>query len=82
MSEQRFDPQEWITTAEAADLVGCTTHNLTRAVRSGGLNAIKRGRMLFFQRDEILEYIQEIEALGKDKHIPKIYRRPQKDRIQ
>jgi len=81
MSEQQFDPQEWLTTAEAAALVGCTTHNLTRAARSGGIQAIKRGKMLFFQRNDILEYIQEIESLGKDKHIPKIYRVPQEDRI-
>lgn len=79
MSEQTFDPTEWITTAEAAKIAQCTTHNLTRAARSGVLDAIKRGNMLFFRRNEILDYIQRMKELGADKHTPKVHR---KDRIQ
>ena len=81
MNERRFDPQEWLTTAEAAELVGCTKQNLTQAHRNGILNPIPRGNMLFFHRDEILAYIAEIKALGKRKHVPRIYRQPAIDRI-
>ena len=82
MSEQQFDPQEWLTTAEAAALVGCTARNITRAASAGTINAIRRGHMRFFLRDDILEYIQEIQVLGKSKHAPRIYREDKKDRLQ
>jgi len=79
MSETQFDPQEWLTTTEAAALAGCTTRNLTRAVKAGSLDAVERSRMLFFQRDDILEYIQRMKALGPAKHVPKIYQKARLD---
>ena len=82
MSEAQFDPQEWLTTAEAAQLVGCSKHNLTRAHRDGIIVAVPRGNMLFFRRDDILAYIAEIKALGSRKHVPRIYRQPATDRIR
>lgn len=78
MSEQPFNPVEWITTREAAEMTGYTRHNLTRAARSGALNSIMRGNMRFFKKSDILEYVEQMKALGKAKHIPKIY---QKDRL-
>jgi len=71
MSEQPFNPMEWITTREAAELTGYTTRNLTRAANAGILSHIKRGNMLFFQKSEILEYLTEMKDLGKAKHSPK-----------
>jgi len=82
MSEQQFDPQEWLTSAEAAAMVGCTTRNITRAANAGTISAIRRGHMRFFLRDDILEYIQEIKVLGKSKHVPRIYREDKKDQPQ
>lgn len=64
-----FDPNEWITTQEAAELTGYTRHNLTRAARTGTLNPVARGNMLFFRRNEVLEYSQRMQTLGRKKHI-------------
>lgn len=72
--EETFTPGEWITTSEAAELTGYSIPNIHRAKQSGRLKAIKRGNMLFFRREEILEYAREMRALGKMKFMPKSLR--------
>jgi excisionase family DNA binding protein len=73
MSEQQFDPQEWILTYEAADLANCTPQNLTRAARSGGIPYIRRGKIYFFKRDDVMDYIRRMNELGTAKHNPKYH---------
>lgn len=74
MSEA-FDPNEWITSREAAELTGYTSRNLTRAANAGSLRPIKRGNMLFFQKSEILRYMQEMSSLGRKKHTTKKHKK-------
>ncbi len=70
-----FDPNEWITTQEAAELTGYTSRNLTRAASAGSLRPIRRGNMLFFKRNEIMKYMQEMSSLGHKKHITKRHKK-------
>lgn len=74
LSGERFDPVEWITTTEAAELTGYTIHNIHKARQRGAIKAIKRGNMLFFRRDDVLQYALDMKDLGKQKYIPKTFR--------
>jgi len=74
MSEIPFDPSEWITSAEAAALTGYHRDAFPKAARRGSLRSTKRGNMLFYLRADILAYIQQMQALGPQKHTPKAYR--------
>jgi hypothetical protein len=65
MSEQRFGPQDWITSAEAATLTGYSRDTFIKATR--------RGNMFFYRREEIIEYVSKMRELGTRKHTPKIY---------
>jgi excisionase family DNA binding protein len=44
------DPQEWLTTAEVAELHGIGTKAVTRAIREGRLPATPRGHAYFIRR--------------------------------
>jgi excisionase family DNA binding protein len=74
MSEARFDPQEWLTTAEAAAITGYSRENFVKAKERGLLEAVKRGRMLFFRATDITAYVERMKAEGPQKYTPKIYR--------
>ena len=73
MSEQRFDPHEWITSAEAATLTGYSRDTFIKATRRGAIESTKRGNMLFYRREEIIEYVKKMRELGTRKHTPKVY---------
>jgi excisionase family DNA binding protein len=66
-----FNPNEWITTQEAAEITGYTTRNLTKMAKRGNIEAVKRGNMLFFRTNDIIRYAQLMQAMGKTKHTPK-----------
>ena len=65
-----FDPVEWITTQEAAELTGITADYFRKAIRRGRFKAIKRGRDWFLVKEDILAYYQEMQRLGNAKHNP------------
>lgn len=73
MSEQQFDPQEWITSAEAAALTGYSRDTFVKATKRGDIDSTKRGNMLFYRREEIIKYVAKMRELGTRKHIPKIF---------
>jgi excisionase family DNA binding protein len=65
-----FDPKEWLTTSEAAELTGYTTRYFRKAVSKGRLHGIKRGRDWFLSKKEVLAYAEEMRRLGPRKHDP------------
>lgn len=65
-----FDPVEWITTQEAAELTGYTTDYFRKAIRRGLVKATKRGRDWFLVKESVLAYYQEMQRLGSAKHNP------------
>ncbi len=70
-----FNPGEWITTQEAAKITGYTKRNLTKMAKSGNIQSVKRGNMLFFKLGDILQYVQLMQAMGTAKHTPKSKRK-------
>lgn len=72
-----FDPVEWITTQEAAELTGYSKDYFRKAILRGILKGVKRGRDWFLSRAEVLAYAEEMRRLGPAKHSPK--RRPKID---
>jgi len=69
MSED-FNPTEWITTQEAAQVVGCTSRNILKAIAKGRLKGVKRGGAYFLTRKEVVAYAEEMRRLGPQKHDP------------
>jgi excisionase family DNA binding protein len=65
-----FNPTEWITTGEAADLTGYTTAYFRQLIKRGRLKARKRGRDWFLNKAEVLAYAEEMRRLGQDKFNP------------
>jgi excisionase family DNA binding protein len=65
-----FDPVEWITTNEAADLTGYSNSYFRKAIARGILKGMKRGRDWFLNKDEVLTYAEKMRALGSTKHNP------------
>jgi excisionase family DNA binding protein len=65
-----FNPTEWITTAEAAELTGYASAYFRQLIKRGRLQAQKRGRDWFLDRAEVLAYAEEMERLGPKKYNP------------
>jgi len=66
-----FNPTEWVTTAEAAELTGYSPVTLRQFVREGRINGRKRGRDWFLDRKSVLAYAEEMKRLGTAKHDPR-----------
>jgi excisionase family DNA binding protein len=56
--------EDWITTAEAADLSGYHVDHVRRLVLSGKIKAQKFGRDWQVSRKSLLDYVHEAEKLG------------------
>lgn len=65
-----FNPIEWITTGEAAELTGYTSDYIRKAIRRGLLEGMKRGRDWFLNKADVLAYKEKMDALGDRKHNP------------
>lgn len=65
-----FDPVEWITTNEAAELTGYSKDYFRKAISRGILKGLKRGRDWFLSKDEVLTYAETMRQLGTAKHNP------------
>ena len=62
---------DWITTKEAADLTGYSASYFRNLIRWGRLQAEKRGRDWFLDKEQVLAYKREMEQLGSAKHDPR-----------
>lgn len=69
-----FNPAEWITTREAAELTGYTKHTFIKATKNGVLDSIKMGNMRFYKKRDIINYADNMRRLGPQRFTPKIYR--------
>jgi excisionase family DNA binding protein len=65
-----FDPTQWITTGEAAELTGYSASNFRKAIGKRLLRAQKHGRDWFLDRGEVLQYAETMRQLGPNKHNP------------
>ncbi len=66
-----FNPMEWITTKEAAELTGCHVKHIRRLVKEGKITGTKRGgRDWWVDKASVKAYIAEMKRLGPAKHNP------------
>jgi excisionase family DNA binding protein len=66
-----FNPTEWVSTTEAAELTGYATAYFRQPIQRGRLHHVqKRGRDWFLSKDEVLAYAEEMKKLGPTKHDP------------
>lgn len=68
-----FNPAEWITTREAAELAGYTKSGIVKAARKGYIDFVKMGNMMFYKKKHILAYIQQMKKLGSQRFTPHIH---------
>ena len=65
-----FNPTEWITTKEAAELTGYNLEYIRQMMRRGVIRAEKRGRDWWVDKVSIKTYADEMKRLGTAKHNP------------
>ena len=65
-----FSPAEWLTTSQAAELMGYNYAHVRYLVRKGLVVGFKLGRDWLVRRDSALAYLEEITRLGPAKHDP------------
>lgn len=65
-----FNPTEWITTKEAAELTGYATAYIRQLIGKGRLNAHKMGRDWVLRKEEVVAYADEMKQLGQEKYNP------------
>lgn len=70
MTTENFNPVEWITTKEAADLTGYATAYFRQLIKRSRLQAKKRGRDWFLKKAEVLAYAEKMQQLGPQKYNP------------
>jgi excisionase family DNA binding protein len=72
MSNQQSDsnPTEWITTAEAAEMMRYHVKYVRRLVKGGKIAGAKRGRDWWVDKASVVAYIEEMKQLGSTKHDP------------
>jgi excisionase family DNA binding protein len=65
-----FDPREWITTAEAAELTGYRRAHIRYLLKEGYIKGQKFGRDWMIDRESVQTYVQKMKELGPAKHDP------------
>jgi excisionase family DNA binding protein len=65
-----FNPTEWITTTEAAQLTGYNVRYLRQLVNQGKIRSVKRGGIFWIDRDSARAYADKMKQLGSAKHDP------------
>lgn len=59
MSQKPLPDREWLSTAEAARILGVPRHRLYRLIDEGRLPAYKFGRVVRLRRDEVDAWLRE-----------------------
>lgn len=65
-----FNPKEWLTTAEAAEVTGYNVRYLRQLVNQGKVRAIKRGGIFWIEKESAVAYADKMRELGPAKHDP------------
>ena len=60
--------EDYVTTKEAAEIVGITPAGMVRKAALGQLDAFKRGGVWWFSRESVEHYAQAVA--GKSRHDP------------
>jgi excisionase family DNA binding protein len=66
-----LDPAEWITTKQAATLMGYDYAHIRYLLRKGKIQEMKMGRDWLVKRESALMYAKEMQELGTAKHDPR-----------
>jgi len=74
-----FDPGNWITAKEVAELTGHNASYFRALAGKGGLKARKFGRDWIPDKAEVIAYAEEMQRLGHSKHDPWRTRARQRD---
>ena len=64
------NPLEWLTINEGSAITPYTPVTVRYLAREGLVKACKRGRDWFLEKDSLLTYAREMQALGTSKHDP------------
>jgi excisionase family DNA binding protein len=67
---EEFNPTEWLTTREAAELTAYNVRYLRQLINEGKVRAIKRGGIFWVDRESLTDYANEMKRLGPAKHDP------------
>jgi excisionase family DNA binding protein len=67
---ETFNPTEWITTKEAAELTGYTMARFRQLAKAETVEAQKRGRDWFLKKASVQEWADRMKQLGTAKHDP------------
>ena len=65
-----FNPTEWITTKEAAELTGYNLEYIRQMIRRGVIRAEKKGHDWWVDKASVKAYADEMKRLGTAKHDP------------
>lgn len=65
-----WNPTDWITTKDAAELTGYSAAYFRQLITRGRLEAHKLGRDWVLDRSEVLKYAEEMKRLRPDKYNP------------
>jgi excisionase family DNA binding protein len=60
----------WITTREAAELTGYVVVYIRNLAQKERIRAVKHGRDWLIDRDDVLRYKRDMDALGSQRHNP------------
>jgi excisionase family DNA binding protein len=63
-----FNPTEWTTTIEVAELTGYDYARVRRLAREGHIEAEKLGRAWLVRRKSLMEYAEKMKELSAAKH--------------
>jgi excisionase family DNA binding protein len=66
-----FNPSEWLTTKEAAELSGYDASYVRLLVRRGKVEGRKFGKAWMVNRQSVCEYAEKMKDLGPSKHDPR-----------
>lgn len=65
-----FNPSEWITTKEAAELTGYDPAHIRLLVRNNKVDGRKFSNVWMISRESVLAYVEKMKRLGPSKHDP------------
>ena len=65
-----FNPTEWITTTQAAELMGYNYAHVRLLARKGRIQSVKMGRDWLINKENALAYARQMEQLGAFKYDP------------
>ena len=66
-----FNPSEWITTSEAAELTGYSDVHIRSLAKHGQIQGQKSGNVWMINQASVLTHAEEMKNLGAAKHDPR-----------